>query len=112
MGIFEKGLMASYVNKEDYKKTEKSEWKREIRDLLDKNEKLTRFLEANRIKGEFIKECSNVDSCKKNRVRDALTNKYLFVTPINRAINWSDTAKGSYYWSEIDNKYSKFEKEK
>ena len=116
MGVLEEGLMASlkeqYMSQEDRKKTEKSEWKKEIKDLLSKNETLTKFLEINHIKGEFIKECANVDGYRKERVRDALKNKYLCITPINRALNWCDTSKGGNYWSELDGKYSRFKDEK
>lgn len=111
MGVLEEGLMASlkeqYMSQEDRKKTEKSEWKREIKDLLSKNETLTKFLETNHIKGEFIKECTN-RTRGKDSVRRGISGKGLFSTPIDVALNWADTSKHNAYWGDINRKYVKY----
>ena len=111
MGVLEEGLMASlkeqYMSQEDRKKTEKSEWKKEIKDLLSKNETLTKFLEINHIKGEFIKECTN-RTRGKDSVRRGISWKGLFSTPIDVALNWVDTSKGSNYWGTINRKYVEY----
>ena len=111
MGVLEEGLMASlkeqYMSQEDRKKTEKSEWKREIKDLLSKNETLTKFLEINHIKGEFIKECTN-RTRGKDSVRRGISGKGLFSTPIDVALNWADTSKRHNYWGDINRKYVKY----
>ena len=111
MGVLEDGLMASlkeqYVEQEDRKRTEKSEWKKEIKDLLSKNETLTKFLEINHIKGEFIKECTN-RTRGKDSVRRSISGKGLFSTPIDVALNWVDTSKGSNYWGTINRKYVEY----
>lgn len=111
MGVLEDGLMASlkeqYMSQEDRKKTEKSEWKREIKDLLSKNETLTKFLEINHIKGEFIKECTN-RTRGKDSVRRGISGKGLFSTPIDVALNWADTSKHNAYWGDINRKYVKY----
>lgn len=111
MGVLEDGLMASlkeqYMSQEDRKKTEKSEWKKEIKDLLSKNETLTRFLEINHIKGEFIKECTN-RTRSKDSVRRGISGKGLFSTPIDVALNWADTSKEHNYWRTINKKYVEY----
>ena len=111
MGVLEDGLMASlkeqYMSQEDRKKTEKSEWKKEIKDLLSKNETLTKFLEINHIKGEFIKECTN-RTRGKDSVRRGISGKGLFSTPIDVALNWAGTSKGHNYWIDINRKYVEY----
>ena len=111
MGVLEDGLMASlkeqYMSQEDRKKTEKSEWKKEIKDLLSKNETLTKFLEINHIKGEFIKECTN-RTRGKDSVRKGISGKVLFSTPIDVALNWADTSKRHNYWRDVNEKYREY----
>lgn len=111
MKIWDHELQASikeqYIEQEERKKIEKSEWKKEIRDLLDKNEKLTTFLEMNHIKGEFIKECTNRLQ-NKDSVRRGISGKGLFSTPIDVALIWADTSKQHSYWKEINKKYKEY----
>ena len=111
MKIWDHELQASikeqYIAQEERKKTEKSEWKREIKDLLSKNETLTKGLETNHIKGEFMKECTN-RTRGKDSVRRGISGKGLFSTPIDVALNWADTSKEHNYWRTINKKYVEY----
>lgn len=78
----------------------KARIKKTVRKELEKNPKLTKFLEENHAKGRFIKNVTN------RSISNPFTiNLINSADPINHCLHWDETKEEWIYWARLHDEY-------